>query len=114
VKVVYVAGRFRGATAWEIERNVRDAEAIGFEVAMLGASPLIPHANTRYFHGTASDVFWLEATLALLRKADAVVCVWNWKESEGAKAEVVEAATLGIPVFKTVEHLRLWLEAEPA
>ena len=67
MKVIYIAGPFRGDTSWQIECNVRDAEALGLEVARAGAMPLIPHANTRFFDGELTDDFWLRGTLALLR-----------------------------------------------
>jgi hypothetical protein len=116
VKVVYVAGPFRGATGWDVEQNVRRAEELGIEVAALGAMPLIPHANTRFFHGTISDQFWLDGTLELLRRTDALVLVRGWERSAGATAEKLEAERLGLPVFDTTDRewwvlLSRWLEA---
>ena len=109
MKVVYVAGPFRGPDAWRIETNIRWAEVYGMEVAQLGAMPLIPHANTRFFHGTLTDAFWLDGTLELLRRSDAVYLVRGWKDSEGAKAEADEARRLGKPVFEHRADLALWL-----
>lgn len=114
MKVVYVAGRFRGPTAWDIAENVRAAERAGFEVAQLGAMPLIPHANTAHFHGTFTDAFWLEGTLELLRRADAVL---NFdfeaaRSSAGTQGEIAEAQRRGLPVFTAIEGLRAWLERE--
>ena len=115
--IIYVAGPFRGPTAWAIAENVRAAEQVGYEVARLGACPLIPHANTANFHGTMTDQFWLDATMALLRKADAVVLMETWKSSKGATAENAEAHRLSIPVFLAREscswrdHVRDWIAA---
>jgi len=39
LKIVYVAGRFNADTHWEVEQNVRRAEALAVEVARLGAHP---------------------------------------------------------------------------
>lgn len=113
MKVVYVAGKFRGPTAWEIEQNIRRAETVGMEVAKLGAAPLIPHANTRFFHGTLTDEFWLDATMAMLGRCDAVILVPQWKESSGARAEVEEAKRRHLPVFEHIDHLAAWLRAAP-
>lgn len=110
MKIVYIAGRFRGPTAWDIECNIREAEHVGLAVAQLGAAPLIPHSNTRYFHGTCTEQFWLDATMALLRKCDAVITVWNWIASTGACAEVAEAKALDLPVFHELPELEAWLE----
>jgi hypothetical protein len=110
MKVVYVAGKFRGENAWEVHKNVEEALKIGFEVAALGAMPLIPHANGFQFDGTLDDQFWLDGAMELLRRCDAVMTVDNWTMSKGAKDEVVEAVDkLGIPVFHELSHLVEWL-----
>lgn len=110
MKVIYIAGKFRGINAWEVHKNVQEALKVGFEVAVLGAMPLIPHANTHCFDGTLQDQFWLDGTLELLRRCDAVMTVPNWVHSSGAKAEVAEAAdNLGIRVFNHLGDLAEWL-----
>jgi len=114
VKVVYVAGAFRGQTAWDIQRNVRAAEAAGLEVAELGAMPLIPHKNTENFHGLLTDRFWLEGTLELMRRCDAVYVfsLRDLERSEGTKGEVALARELGIPVFLTTKEISAWLATQ--
>jgi hypothetical protein len=110
MKVVYIAGKFRGADAWEVHQNVQEALIVAFEVAAIGAMPLTPHANTFCFDGTLTDQFWLEGTLELLRRSDAVMTVWNWESSSGAKAEIEEAKEkLHIPVFHQISDLAAWL-----
>ena len=104
MKIVYVAGKFTGPNAWVIEQNVRAAEAVGMRVAEAGAMPLIPHANTRYFHGTATVEFWYEGTLEMLRRCDAVIMVPGYELSRGACAEREEAHRLRLPVFFVVDN----------
>jgi hypothetical protein len=118
LRTVYIAGKFRGPNAWEIEQNIRAAEVVGMEVAKLGAAPVIPHANTRFFHGTITDDFWLAATMALLERCDAVMLVPGWPDSKGALAEIERAMQLGLPIFYAGEYDRLagwlaWDGAEP-
>ncbi len=113
MKIVYVAGKFRGPTAWDIAENVRIAERVGLEVARAGAMPLIPHANTALFHGQGTEQFWIEGTLELLRRCDAVLCCHNWKDSVGARGEVELARNLGLPVFELPAHLLHWLRSNP-
>jgi hypothetical protein len=108
MKIVYVAGRFTGKTAWEIAENVRAAERVGLEVARLGAMPLIPHANTAHFHGEGSAEFWYAGTLELLRRSDAIVMVPGWEASKSAVQERAEAISLGIPVFTAVYTTEGW------
>ena len=99
MKVVYIAGKYRGKTPWEVEQNIRAAEDVGAKVIAAGHMPLIPHANTRHMEGLADDAFFLAGTMELLRRCDAVVLVPGWSTSVGAKAEVVEAQRLDLPVF---------------
>jgi hypothetical protein len=109
MRVVYIAGKFSDLNAWRIELNIRKAEELGLQVAELGASPLIPHANARSFHGTRTPQFWYDATLALLVKSDAVLTVDNWHDSAGALNEVDTALRMGIPVFHSLDDLESWL-----
>jgi nucleoside 2-deoxyribosyltransferase len=105
MKVVYVAGKFRGKTNWEIQQNVRRAEEVSLRVAELGAMPLCPHKNTEHFDGLLTAEFWLAGTLELMRRCDAVVLVEGWRNSSGTMAEIEEANRLGIPVYDGVEGL---------
>jgi hypothetical protein len=105
MKLVYIAGPFRGPTTWDIAQNVRAAEALGLEVAKCGYMPVIPHANTALFNGQCTDQFWLEGTLLLLSRCDIVVTLPNWPCSSGAKAEVAYAKEHGIPVYHKVSDL---------
>lgn len=113
VPVIYVAGPFRGPTAWDIERNVRAAEELAFQVFRLGAMPLIPHANTRFFHGQGPDEFWLEGTKELLRRCDGMILTDNWEKSAGAIGERAEAMARGMPVFRFLAELAHWMQEGP-
>ena len=112
MKVVYVAGRYRASTEADVYSNIQEARKAGIRVAQLGGAPLIPQMNSAFMGGATGagdDQFWLDATMALLRKCDAVYTVWNWFNSEGAKLEVAEAKSLGIPVLFSETELKDWL-----
>lgn len=101
-KLFYVAGPFRAkkpGSHWEVAENVRRAERVGFKVAQAGGFPVIPHANTANFEGELDDMFWLDGTLEMLRRCDAVVMAPGWIRSTGAKRERAEALSMGLPVF---------------
>lgn len=110
MKLVYIAGPFRAANDNGVEANIGRAEALGLEVAKLGASPVIPHANTRSLHHHIDEDFMLAATLELMRRCDALVLVEGWQGSQGTRDEMCEAHFLGLPVFYTLFGLKNWLE----
>lgn len=110
MKVVYIAGPFRGKSAWAIENNIRRAEALALVVWRLGHAAICPHANTRHFQGAVPDDVWLKGDLEILRRCDAVVLTDYWTESSGAIDEVLEAIERGIPVFEMFVTLRNWLD----
>lgn len=114
MKLIYVAGPFRGPSAWDIECNIRRAETLALEVWRLGAAAICPHANTRYFKNAAPDEVWLKGDLEMLRRCDAVIVTEDWQESSGATAEVREAIALSIPVFPSLGQLDYWLRGKPA
>ena len=87
MKLIYIAGKFRGATPWEVEQNIRAAEEIGLQVAQLGGIPIIPHTMYRYFDKSLPDAFWEAATLGLLSRCDAILLLYGWRESTGAREE---------------------------
>ena len=111
MKVVYIAGPYRADGAWEIEQNIRRAEEAGLHIAHLGVTPLIPHTMTRFMQGTLTDKYWLEATLELMRRADALYLLNGWEASSGSRGEKAEAERLGLPVFydSNVDDLIAWL-----
>lgn len=111
MKIIYVAGPFRAPTAWDIEQNVRRAEAAALDVARIGAMPLCPHTNTRFFHGQLTDGFWLRGTLELLRRCDALYLYDPATEilSAGTRVEVEEALARKIPVLRSIDAVRRWV-----
>lgn len=109
MRLIYIAGPFRGKTSWDVEKHIRHAEDLAYEVARLGAMPLCPHTNTRFFDGTMTEQFWLDGTLELMSRCDAVVLTDDWHFSAGARAEVQKAHALNLPVFENIDALRVWL-----
>lgn len=109
MKVVYLAGPFRGPDHWTIWQNINRAAAIALEVWKLGAACVCPHMNSFCFQGAAPDDVWLNGDLAILAKCDAVLMTPDWTRSAGATAERVFAIESGIPVFYACDDLADWL-----
>lgn len=112
MKVVYIAGPYRGDNAWHVEKNIQAAEELAFEVTDIGAMPLCPHSMCRYWNGTRTDKFWLDGTLELMRRCDAVLLLRGWSSSAGSRAEKDEAERLGMPVFFYLSDLKDWHQSE--
>lgn len=100
MKVVYIAGKYRGPTPWAVEQNIQAAQAVAAKVIAAGHMPLTPHLNTAHMEGLADDAFFMAGTMELLRRCDAVILVPNWLSSQGARAEVREAKRLDLPIFE--------------
>jgi len=99
MKVVYIAGKYRGPNPWAVVQNIRAAEEVAAKVIRAGHMPLTPHKNTAHMEGLADDAFFLAGTMELLRRCDAVLLVPGWSRSVGARLELVEANRIGLPVF---------------
>lgn len=110
LKLCYIAGKFRGDTPYDVFQNICVAERRGLDAAYHGVYPVIPHTMTQHFDKLLTDDFWLQGTLEMLRRCDAVLTVDNWMESVGAQAEVMEAQRLRMPVFHSLRALDDWLQ----
>lgn len=104
-KVVYVAGPFRGANAWEIAQNIRRAEDLAFQAWQAGFAVICPHLNTAHYQGALPDEVWLDGDLTILSRCDAVLLTHDWARSAGASAEVYFAQNIGIPVYESLADL---------
>lgn len=102
MKVVYIAGPYRGPNAWAIEQNIRRAEDAAVLVWKAGMAALCPHANARHMlEGNVTDEHALAGTLEMMQRCDAVLLVDDWKRSDGSRKEVREAMRLGLPVLRS-------------
>ena len=112
MKVVYVAGPFRGPNSWEIEQNIRRAETLALEVWKRGVAAICPHTNTRFYQGAAPDDLWLNGDLEILGRCDAILMTEDWQRSSGARAEHDYAIQHVIPVLYSLTGLDRYLEQE--
>lgn len=108
MKLIYVAGPFRGANSWEMECNIRRAETLALEVWKAGMACICPHTNTRFYQGVTEDNVWLDGDLEILRRCDAILLTPDWTRSYGARAEAQFAVARKIPIFYSIEDLIAW------
>jgi len=86
MKVVWIAGPYRAATAQEIEANIGRAAQRAQQAADEGHFPITPHLLTRGLH--APEALWLSGCLAVAQRADEVWLVDGWADSHGTLEEV--------------------------
>ena len=111
MKLVYLIGPYRDNTVWGTHENIQTALAIGADVVKkLGPDwfPVIPHANTQFMDGLAPDQYFLDGTMELMRRCDAVLLMPGWAVSAGSLAEIAEAERLGLPVRFHNDCLDIW------
>jgi len=109
--VVYVAGPFRPKeenNCWEMEQNIRRAEALALEGWQKGYAVVCPHANTRFYQGSADDDVWLKGDLEILSRCDCLLAVEGWENSSGTITEINWAFHHDYPVFYSWEELDKW------
>lgn len=112
MKLVFVAGPYRADGEWEIEQNVRRAEALALHLWRLGLAVICPHKNTALYGGALPDEVWLDGALEMVSRSDAVVCTEKWETSVGARGEVQMAQEIGVPVFYSLNEVIEWLESQ--
>jgi hypothetical protein len=109
MKLVYIAGPYRADCAMKTQRNIFRAETLGKHVALniKGWYPIIPHMNTAMWDfarelDSIEDSYYLESTLEVMRRCDAVLVLCR---SKGVDAEIAEAERLNIPVYYNPEDV---------
>lgn len=97
IPLIYIAGPFRGPTPLDVRKNVEAARDLGLLVAAAGGYPMIPHTMTAEFDKQLTDQFWLDGTMEMLKRCDAMVLTENWEKSSGARTEQAWAHEHAMP-----------------
>lgn len=112
MQLIYIAGPYRAECAVKTSRNINRAEQLGKRVALELPQwfPVIPHKNTELwdYSRDVADIkpeYYLEGTLEVMRRCDAVLVLPDFMRSSGTLAEIKEAERLGIPVYYSVESV---------
>jgi hypothetical protein len=99
---IYVTGKFRALTPYQIELNIRRAEDLALQVARLGGIPVCPHTMYRFYQHSLPDQFWIEATLSLLTTCHAMVVDQPYiyiADSVGTTGEIKLCTEKSVPLF---------------
>ena len=109
MKLIYIAGPYSAETAWLKKQNIQAAEKAAETVWMLGHAALCPHLNTQYMDGIATYDQFIEGSLLMVERCDAVLLIDGWQRSTGAKIEKKHAEKHGVPVFIGLKALKKFL-----
>ena len=99
MKIAYIAGPYKAATARGIVENIQKAEAVAIKYWKAGYAVICPHKNSALFDGIIPDGEWIKRDLIILSRCDICVMMARWKDSEGAKQEHDYAIQHGISVI---------------
>ena len=111
MRLVYIAGPYSGKCSIDTTRNIAAARDRAVEMVRFVAYdlfPVVPHLLGAGWEDERGYGWWLEATVELMRRCDAVLLVPGWELSRGATVEREEAQKLGLPVFASVSTLAAW------
>jgi len=111
MKVIFVAGAYSGANAWEVERNVRVCEEASLLVSRLNGVPICLNVMGRFWNGTLPYDHWIEAAKVLILRSDAVFLSSGWQVSSGVPKEIAFSEANNRPVLYTEAELRDYLAA---
>lgn len=105
LKLVYIAGPFRGPAPSDVDRNIERAEAAARFAVTRGVFPVTPHSiGARLQDVGSQESFWLPGTLELMRRCDEVWVVPKFEQSKGTRNEIDEARRLGLRVVYLTEE----------
>ena len=100
MKVVYIAGPYRSKGGINgIAENIWNARQAAVRWIKKGYAVICPHLNTSFMDGALPDEVFLECGLELLNRADVIVVLPGWQDSEGSKAEVLRAREIGLEIL---------------
>jgi len=99
MKIVYIAGKYRAKTIYQINKNIQLAEDVALKYWKKGYAVICPHKNTSFLDGSLPDDVWLNGDLEILRRCDVIVMMRDWQDSKGAVEELKLAKKLGLKVI---------------
>ena len=110
MKMLYIAGAYRGATRELVEANIKRARDAAIECANAGVAFFCPHthADPINVEAHAPDELYLKIGLRMLDVCTAVYLVPGWEKSAGTAVEIERAEMMGLPVFTDLEAAKVY------
>ena len=104
MKVIYIAGAYRGETESEVQENIDCAKRAAIKLWKKGWAVICPHMNTAHMGGIMPEDTFIEAGIEMVKRCDAIFMLEGWTNSAGASKEWKAAVNHGIRVIYQVEE----------
>ena len=88
MKLIYIAGKYRGKTINEIHDNIEAARKVAVKWWSYGFAVICPHLNSAMMDGAADDQIFIDGGIEILSRCDTIVMMKGWEESLGACDEL--------------------------
>jgi hypothetical protein len=113
MRIVYLAGAYSGATLMEVNRNIQEARNVALTLAKRRIPFLCTILQTAHFDTVLGEhdpgyEHWINVSLEVLKRCDAIFLIPNWQQSKGANLEREAAIARRMPVFEDIEVLIIW------
>jgi hypothetical protein len=104
MNLIYIAGKYTADSHEAIQKNIDQAESLAVKCWAKGWAVICPHTNTAHLdiHEDLTHIdydTWIEGTLEMLKRCDAIIMCENWRTSKGAMGEFEYAKKNNIPIF---------------
>ena len=98
MKIIYVAGPYRADTENGVFENIMRARKKARELWLEGWVVICPHMNTAFMDG-GDPQRYLDGSLEILKRCDAIYMLRDYPLSEGAHAEFSQAMRDGLEIY---------------
>lgn len=111
MRLVYLAGPYSADRPYDVWANIQEAHwdaahiVSNFEEGRHDWYPVVPHLNSMLMDGLASYGYFLEGSMLLMEKCQAVCLLKGWQRSHGTRSEVLRAIELGLPIYVSATYL---------
>lgn len=100
MKIIYVAGKYRGESENEVFENIIHARREALKLWHQGWAVICPHTNTMFMGSRlGGDEKFIEGDLEIVKRCDGIYMLNNWQKSEGAKLELAKAQEIGLAIY---------------
>lgn len=111
MKKIYIAGPMSDGSCINFLANIRKGIRVSVELLLLGYAPFSPFIDFQFFLALRNNEqitgeHIKEYSMEWLEVCDAVLVLYDFKNSVGTIAEIAKAMKLEIPIYYSLEELR--------